>query len=143
MFEVEKRNNNNTYNESNALKTCPNTLNANQTNQKPKYSGVSPTLKTTRRQSSSRFNVSKNRELQKLPALKDANGSEREDLFIQKLNQCCVLFDFLADPLSDLKWKEVKRAALHELVDYIMTQRNVITEGIYPEVVNMVCFQSF
>ena len=121
---------------------CPNSLNGNQTNQKPKYSGISPTLKTSRRQSSSRFNVSKNREIQKLPPLKEANATEREDLFIQKLSQCCVLFDFLTDPLSDLKWKEVKRAALHELVEYIMTQRSVITENIYPEVVNMVCFLS-
>ena len=32
---------------------------------------------------------------------------EREDLFIQKIKQCQVLFDFVADPLSDLKWKEV------------------------------------
>ncbi|CAG2168659.1 unnamed protein product [Oppiella nova] len=136
--EVEKRNNNNSYvNET--MKVCPNSLmNTNQTNQKPKFSGVSPTLKTSRRQSSSRFNISQNREIQKLPALKDATPSEREELFIQKLNQCCVLFDFATDPLSDLKWKEVKRAALHELVEYIMTQRNVITENIYPEVVNMV-----
>ena len=33
---------------------------------------------------------------------------EREELFIQKIRQCGVLFDFVADPLSDLKWKEVK-----------------------------------
>lgn len=105
---------------------------------KIKYSGVSPSIKKERRQSSSRFNISKNRELQKLPSLKDAIASEREELFINKINQCCVLFDFVTDPLSDLKWKEVKRAALHELVEYIMTQRNVITDNIYPEVVNMV-----
>ncbi|MEQ2210109.1 hypothetical protein XENOCAPTIV_008535, partial [Xenoophorus captivus] len=54
------------------------------------------------------------------------------------LRQCCVLFDFLSDPLSDLKWKEVKRAALSEMVEYITHNRNVITEPIYPEVVHMV-----
>lgn len=49
-----------------------------------------------------------------------------------------MLFDFVADPLSDLKWKEVKRGALLEMVEYVTSQRGVITEAIYPEAVNMV-----
>ena len=65
-------------------------------------------------------------------------SNEKEELFIQKIRQCCVLFDFVTDPLSDLKWKEVKRAALHEMVEYVTTQRGVITEAIYPEAVRMV-----
>lgn len=71
--------------------------------------------------------------------LTDAAPVEREELFIQKLRQCCVLFDFVADPLSDLKWKEVKRGALLEMVEYLTSQRGVITDAIYPEAVNMVC----
>lgn len=63
--------------------------------------------------------------------------SEREELFIQKIRQCCTLFDF-SEPLSDLKWKEVKRAALHEMVDFLTNQNGVITEIIYPEAINMV-----
>ena len=66
------------------------------------------------------------------------SGVEREELFIQKLNQCCTIFDFAVDPLSDLKWKEIKRAALNELVDFVTHQRGVITEAIYPEAVKMV-----
>ncbi|XP_072845027.2 serine/threonine-protein phosphatase 2A 56 kDa regulatory subunit delta isoform isoform X4 [Pogona vitticeps] len=104
---------------------------------KIKYSGGPQIVKKERRQSSSRFNLSKNRELQKLPALKDAPPHEREELFIQKLRQCCVLFDFVADPLSDLKFKEVKRAGLNEMVEYITHNRDVITETIYPEAVIM------
>ena len=65
-------------------------------------------------------------------------AGEREELFIQKIRQCCVLFDFISDPLSDLKWKEVKRQALTEMIEYVTTQRGVITENIYPEVVQMV-----
>ena len=69
-------------------------------------------------------------------------ASEQEELFIQKIRQCCVLFDFISDPLSDLKWKEVKRMALQEMIEYVSTgtgsQRSVITENIYPEVVQMV-----
>jgi serine/threonine-protein phosphatase 2A regulatory subunit B' len=42
--------------------------------------------------------------------------------------------------LSDLKWKEVKRAALHEMVEHVTTQKGVITEAVYPEAVAMVTF---
>ena len=42
------------------------------------------------------------------------------------------------DPLSDLKYKEVKRAALNEIVDFITHNKGVITEPIYLEVTRMV-----
>ena len=42
------------------------------------------------------------------------------------------------DPVSDLKSKEVKRACLNELVDYITATRGVLSEPVYPEVVRMV-----
>ena len=64
--------------------------------------------------------------------------ASREELFTQKLRQCCVIFDFNLDPLSDLKYKEVKRAAITELVEFMTSQRGVITELIYPEAVAMV-----
>ncbi|XP_043273643.1 serine/threonine-protein phosphatase 2A 56 kDa regulatory subunit gamma isoform-like isoform X3 [Venturia canescens] len=111
---------------------------------KIKYQPGGPVIKKDKRQSSSRFNISKNRELQKLPLLSDTEqGNEREELFIQKLRQCCVLFDFESDPLSDLKWKEVKRGALSEMVEYVNKNRNVITEAIYPEAVNMFAVNLF
>jgi len=68
----------------------------------------------------------------------DVAASEREALFIEKLRQCMTLFDFIQDPLSDLKWKEIKRAALNELVEYVTQNRSVITDAIYPEAVQMV-----
>lgn len=68
----------------------------------------------------------------------DTPAAEREALFIQKLQQCMVLFDFVQDPLSDLKWKEVKRSALNELVEYVTQNRGVITDNIYAEAVQMV-----
>ena len=102
---------------------------------KLKFTGPSSShLKKERRQSSTRFNVSTNRELTKLALLKDTPQDGREELFIQKIKQCQVLFDFIADPLSDLKWKEVKRAALHEMVEYVTNNRGVLTESVYPEV---------
>ncbi|XP_017755940.1 PREDICTED: serine/threonine-protein phosphatase 2A 56 kDa regulatory subunit gamma isoform isoform X1 [Eufriesea mexicana] len=110
---------------------------------KIKYQPGGPVIKKDKRQSSSRFNISKNRELQKLPLLSETQqGNEREELFIQKLRQCCVLFDFESDPLSDLKWKEVKRTALNEMVEYVKN-KNTITEAIYPEAVNMFAVNLF
>ncbi|XP_050666043.1 serine/threonine-protein phosphatase 2A 56 kDa regulatory subunit gamma isoform-like isoform X1 [Leptidea sinapis] len=97
-----------------------------------------------RRSGSSRFNGQhNNQELVKLPPIQDAPVGEREQLFVQKLRQCCLLFDFADEPLSDLKWKEVKRAALLEMVEYVTTQQGVITEPIYPEAVNMFAINLF
>ncbi|CAF1061869.1 unnamed protein product [Adineta ricciae] len=102
-----------------------------------------PNIRKDNRRNSSRFNISKNRELVKLPTLKDVSASERESLFVQKLQQCCIVFDFQLDPLSDLKWKEIKRAALNEMIDYITTNRGVITDPIYCEAVRMFSINLF
>ncbi|KAL5274311.1 PPP2R5D family protein [Megaselia abdita] len=76
-------------------------------------------------------------------SLKEASTREiREELFIQKLRQCCTLFDF-SEPLSDLKWKEVKRAGLHEMLEFVNSQNGVITEAIYPEAINMFAVNLF
>jgi serine/threonine-protein phosphatase 2A regulatory subunit B' len=64
--------------------------------------------------------------------------NERPQLFIKKLHQCSVLFDF-NDTNAELKGKQIKTQTLHEMLEYITTQRNVITDNIYPEVVKMVC----
>lgn len=40
--------------------------------------------------------------------------------------------------MSDLKWKEVKRAGLHEMLEFVNSQNGFITEAIYPEAINMV-----
>uniref|UniRef100_A0A452T6L3 Serine/threonine-protein phosphatase 2A 56 kDa regulatory subunit n=1 Tax=Ursus maritimus TaxID=29073 RepID=A0A452T6L3_URSMA len=122
----------------NSLAATPSTV-----SNKIKVPVPQPIVKKEKRQNSSRFNASNNRELQKLPSLKDVPPADQEKLFIQKLRQCCVLFDFVSDPLSDLKWKEVKRAALSEMVEYITHNRNVITEPIYPEVVHMFAVNMF
>ncbi|XP_050504518.1 serine/threonine-protein phosphatase 2A 56 kDa regulatory subunit gamma isoform isoform X8 [Diabrotica virgifera virgifera] len=103
--------------------------------------GAAANARKEKRQS--RFNIPKNQELDVLPSLRDAPSDEREDLFIQKLRQCCVLFDFASDPLSDLKWKEVKRTALQEMVEYVTTQKGVITDNVYGEAVNMFAVNLF
>lgn len=69
--------------------------------------------------------------------LPDAPSTEQQELFTQKLQQCCMLFDFM-DSVTDLKSKEIKRATLNELVDYVSTNRGVLVESAYPEITNMV-----
>jgi len=67
----------------------------------------------------------------------EAPPGERPLLFIKKLHQCRVLFDF-NDASSELKGKQIKAQTLHEMLEYVTTQRGVITENLYPEVVSMV-----
>ncbi len=40
--------------------------------------------------------------------------------------------------MSDLRAKEIKRAALNEVLDYVSNYKGVLSEPIYPEVVRMV-----
>ena len=67
----------------------------------------------------------------------DAGASEQQELMIQKIRQCCVTFDFY-DNFAQIKSKEVKRAALNELIDHITSAKGAIQEPIYPEVIKMV-----
>ena len=61
---------------------------------------------------------------------------ERHELFIRKLGQCAVVFDF-NDPSNEIDGKQIKAATLTELVECITNQRNIINEAVYPEVVKM------
>ncbi|KAL5387444.1 Serine/threonine-protein phosphatase 2A 56 kDa regulatory subunit delta isoform, variant 2 [Paraphaeosphaeria sporulosa] len=95
-------------------------------------------IRTPKRQHSSRFDISdqRQRELEKLPGFHEVPPNKREELFMQKLDQCNIIFDF-NDASGDMKSKEIKRLALHELLDYVANNRQVITERMYPRVVEM------
>jgi serine/threonine-protein phosphatase 2A regulatory subunit B' len=93
-------------------------------------------LRTPKRQHSSRFDISAHRELEKLPGFHEVSPNRRGELFMQKIDQCNVIFDF-NDASGDMKSKEIKRLALHELLDYVANNRQVITEPMYPRVVDM------
>ncbi|KAJ3366084.1 Serine/threonine-protein phosphatase 2A 56 kDa regulatory subunit delta isoform [Allomyces arbusculus] len=95
-----------------------------------------PVSKLPKRQRSSRFHSSEHVEFEKLPNFREVLAHERTGLFVRKLQQCHIMFDF-SDATSDLKGKEVKRVTLTELVDYITTNRGVITEEVYPAVFSM------
>ncbi|KAG8762158.1 Serine/threonine-protein phosphatase 2A 56 kDa regulatory subunit delta isoform, partial [Ceratobasidium sp. 428] len=92
--------------------------------------------KPPRKQRSSRFHVTERVEIEKLPAFVEVGPNERPELFVRKLRQCSTLFDF-NDASAELKGKQIKAATLHEMLEYITTQRGVISELIYPEVISM------
>lgn len=72
----------------------------------------------------------------------DTPPNDQQDLFIKKLLQCCNVFNFM-DPVADLKSKEIKRACLNELVDYVTATVGILTEPVYPEIVKMVSYLLF
>jgi serine/threonine-protein phosphatase 2A regulatory subunit B' len=92
--------------------------------------------KPPRKQRSSRFHVTERVEIERLPSFNEVGPGERPELFIRKLHQCAVLFDF-NDASAELKGKQIKAQTLHEMLEYITTHRGVITENVYPEVVSM------
>ncbi|KAL9082549.1 MAG: hypothetical protein Q9165_008863 [Trypethelium subeluteriae] len=104
----------------------------------PKAGDVPEGIRTPKRQHSSRFDISdqRQRELDKLPGFHEVPPNRRQDLFMQKIDQCNIIFDF-NDASGDMKSKEIKRLALHELLDYVAANRQVITEPMYPRVVDM------
>ncbi|KAG6412780.1 hypothetical protein SASPL_125468 [Salvia splendens] len=77
-----------------------------------------------------------------LPSFKDVPNSEKQSLFIKKVNMCCVIFDF-TDPTKNLKEKEIKRQTLVELVDYIASANQKFTETAMQEIVKMVSTNLF
>lgn len=96
-----------------------------------------PVTKTPpRKQRSSRIQPSENVTLEPLPSFHEVPPAERTDLFVRKLRQCSVVFDF-NDASQELRGKHIKAQALQEMFEYLTTQRGAITEPIYPEMVNM------
>ncbi|KAI8981012.1 protein phosphatase 2A regulatory B subunit [Pilobolus umbonatus] len=95
-----------------------------------------PIGKVPRRQKSSRFNVQDAVELEKLPLFREVTPAKRSELFMRKLVQCQVIFDF-NDPKSDMKGKEIKRQALQDMLEYVATTKGAITDIVYADVVKM------
>lgn len=98
-----------------------------------------PISKAPRRQKSSRFYVTEKVQLEPTPAFHEVPSHMRPDLFIQKIKQCTVVFDF-SDASAELREKEIKRQTLQEILDHISMNRGVLTENVYPEIINMVLY---
>ncbi|AMD18827.1 HBL075Cp [Eremothecium sinecaudum] len=93
-------------------------------------------IKTPQRHSSSRFEPSRYTQISKLPSFDDVPPEEQIPLFIAKVDQCNIMFDF-SDPSFDIHGKEIKRLTLQELIEFIVTNRFTYTEEMYAHVVNM------
>lgn len=77
-----------------------------------------------------------------LPSFRDVANPEKQNLFIKKLNLCCVVFDF-TDPTKNLKEKDIKRQTLVELVDYVSSANGKFSEASMNEIVKMVSVNLF
>ncbi|GMI65806.1 hypothetical protein like AT5G03470 [Hibiscus trionum] len=77
-----------------------------------------------------------------LPLFKDVSKSERQILFLRKLQICCFQFDF-TDNLKSAKQKEIKRQTLLELVDFIQSGMGKIAEKSLGEMIKMVGINIF
>lgn len=91
-----------------------------------------------KRQLSSRFEPTSGQlqELARLPNFEEVSPEEQVPLFIQKIDQCNVMFDF-SDPTHDLRGKEMKRVTLQELIQFISNNRFTYTDAMYLHVVAM------
>lgn len=77
-----------------------------------------------------------------LPSFRDVPNAEKQNLFIRKLNMCCVMFDF-NDVTKNLKEKDIKRQTLLELVDYISSVTTKFNEVAMQEITKMVAVNLF
>ncbi|KAL9225569.1 hypothetical protein vseg_001475 [Gypsophila vaccaria] len=77
-----------------------------------------------------------------LPNFRDVPSTEKQSLFIKKLQLCCAAFDF-TDPTKNVKEKEIKRQTLLELVDYVSSSNGKFTENVMQEIIRMVSMNLF
>uniref|UniRef100_A0A2P2MH67 Serine/threonine protein phosphatase 2A regulatory subunit n=2 Tax=Rhizophora mucronata TaxID=61149 RepID=A0A2P2MH67_RHIMU len=77
-----------------------------------------------------------------LPTFRDVPMTERQSLFLRKLQVCCFQFDFV-DTLKSVREKEIKRQTLLELVDFIQPGSSKITEFCQEEMIKMVAVNIF
>ncbi|XP_074586940.1 serine/threonine protein phosphatase 2A 57 kDa regulatory subunit B' kappa isoform-like [Curcuma longa] len=67
--------------------------------------------------------------IEPLLLFKDVSNAEKKNLFISKLNLCCVVFDF-SDPNKNPAEKDMKRQALIDLIEYVDAGSSRFTESM-------------
>lgn len=77
-----------------------------------------------------------------LPLLKDTDINKQKALLFSKLKQCCLVYDF-SDTVLALQAKEVKRATLNELIDFVSSATGVLRDDVYPEIINAIAENIF
>ncbi|XP_042461093.1 serine/threonine protein phosphatase 2A 57 kDa regulatory subunit B' kappa isoform-like [Zingiber officinale] len=82
---------------------------------------------TVKRTASSIFPSSVVTSIEPLLLFKDVPNTEKQNLLINKLNLCYVIFDF-SDPNRNSAEKDMKRQALLDIIDYVDTGGSRFTE---------------
>ncbi|XP_039021889.1 serine/threonine protein phosphatase 2A 57 kDa regulatory subunit B' beta isoform-like [Hibiscus syriacus] len=72
-----------------------------------------------------------------LPSFREVSVSERQNLFLRKLQICCFQFDF-SDTLKSAREKEIERKTLLELVDFIQSGSGKISDVCQEEMIKMI-----
>ena len=80
--------------------------------------------------------------IESLPLFKDVPASERQALYLHKLQICSHVLDF-TDPLKSVREKEIKRQTLMELIEFIQSGSGKIHETVQEEMVKMVSVNIF
>eukprot|EP00164_Ancoracysta_twista_P001504 GFYU01001971.1.p1 GENE.GFYU01001971.1~~GFYU01001971.1.p1 ORF type:complete len:528 (+),score=163.97 GFYU01001971.1:227-1810(+) len=75
--------------------------------------------------------------LEHVPLFRDSPAGERQQVFQKKLKICCIICDF-TDLTVDLKEKEAKTIHLQDLVEYITNSKNVLTDVVFPDIMELV-----
>lgn len=91
---------------------------------------------TVKRMSSVVFPASVVTGIEPLRSFKDVPNSEKQILFISKLNLCCEVFDF-DDPSKNSTEKDIKRQTLIELVDFVTSGSPTFTEPVIAAICKM------
>lgn len=84
-------------------------------------------LNSARRTSSAVFPAGLATGIEPLLPFKDVPSSEKMNLFISKLSLCCVVFDF-TEPSKNTTEKDLKRATLIELLDFVASNPSRYSE---------------
>ena len=96
-----------------------------------------PQKRTSQSGSYIRSVTSPQKDIPDLPLLKECSPDQSSDLLRKKLNLCSIVFNFMEAGV-DLRAKEIKRASLNELIEFISTNRGVISEALYQPIIYMV-----
>ena len=73
---------------------------------------------------------------------RDVVASERQNLFVKKLQLCSYTFDF-TDATANVREKEIKRQTLLELVDYVNQGQGKFTEVVFEDISYMLAQNLF
>ncbi|XP_031488220.1 serine/threonine protein phosphatase 2A 57 kDa regulatory subunit B' beta isoform-like [Nymphaea colorata] len=77
-----------------------------------------------------------------LPLFREVPVSDRQNLFMRKLQICSIIFDF-SDTFKFVREKETKRQTLLEFVDFIQSGSGKMTEPMQEELIRMISVNIF